>query len=522
MQSSKSYVIITTEAEGFAEHICDLNKIVDFRYYAPNTSLRGIKQMLYTQVRTNKNFFREKDFKMASKAKKTTALLLASLMCAGAFAGCGGNGGTTTSTAGGTESTAASGDASTASSAGEASIPTVAEITERLKTEAKDGKISLKVWAPNNSKDFIKSMVEKFKTTYAVDGVTYDIKVVEKGEDKCINSLTEDASKGADVFQFPTDQLLTGINAGVLAEVPTVFQGQISSENMEDAVKSCTYENKVYAYPMTSDNGYFLYYNSSKFTADDVKSFETLLAKAKDQKVQVLMPIDNAWYNASFFYAAGCDIKLDTATQKMDLVDFDTDKGVAATKAMADLVNNNKDSFVSSGDDAAISTLLSSGKLQAVVTGTWNTPVIENAWGKENVSATKLPTVKMNGTDTQLHSFGGYKLVGVNSASKFPLASATLATYLTGAEVQQERYNQLQVIPTNNEILATDALKNDPIQKAIEAQRPYSHSQSVCTQKFWDPVASVGSDINNGNLKSSDEAGIKAALQKVVNSVENG
>ena len=464
---------------------------------------------------------------MASKAKKTTALLLASLMCVGAFAGCNGNsnnGGTGStaggSSAGGTESTAST--ASTASSAGEASIPTVAEITERLKTEAKDGKISLKVWAPSNSKDFVKSMVEKFKTTYAVDGVTYEIKVVEKGEDKCINSLTEDSSKGADVFQFPTDQLLTGINAGVLAEVPTVFQGQISSENMEDAVKNCTYENKVYAYPMTSDNGYFLYYTSSKFTADDVKSFETLLDKAAKQKVQAFMTISDAWYTASFFYAAGCDIKLDTATQKMDLIDFDTDKGVAATKAMADLVNNNKDSFVSTGDNAAILTLLSSGKLQAVVTGTWNTPAIENAWGKENVAATKLPTVKMNGTDTQLHSFGGYKLIGVNSASKFPLASATLATYLTGPEVQQERYNQLKVIPTNNDILASDALKNDPIQKAIEAQRPYSHSQSVCTMKFWDPVASVGTDINNGNLKSSDEAGIKAALQKVVKSVEQG
>lgn len=462
---------------------------------------------------------------MASKAKKTTALLLASLMCAGAFAGCGGNGGTTSSTAGGSSSTGgttASGDSSTTSAVGDVSVPTVAEITERLKTEAKDGKISLKVWAPNNSKNFIKDMVEKFKTTYAVDGVTYDIKVVEKGEDKCINSLTEDASKGADVFQFPTDQLLTGVTAGVLAEVPTVFQGQISSENMEDAVKNCTYNNKVYAYPMTSDNGYFLYYNSSKFTADDVKSFETLLAKAKDQSVQVLMPVDNAWYNSSFFYAAGCDIKLDTSTQKMTLDKFASTEGITATKAMADIVNNNKESFVASGDDAAISTLLSSGKLQAVVTGTWNTPVIENAWGKENVAAAKLPTVKMNGTDTQLHSFGEYKLVGVNSASKFPLAAATLATYLTGSEVQKARYEQLQVIPTNNEILATDALKNDKIQKAIEEQRPYSHSQSVCTQKFWDPVASVGKDIINGNLKSSDEAGIKTALEKVVKSVENG
>lgn len=113
-------------------------------------------------------------------------------MCVGAFAGCNGNGnnggtGSTAggSSAGGTESTAST--ASTASSAGEASIPTVAEITERLKTEAKDGKISLKVWAPSNSKDFVKSMVEKFKTTYAVDGVTYEIKVVEKAK---ISALT--------------------------------------------------------------------------------------------------------------------------------------------------------------------------------------------------------------------------------------------------------------------------------------------------------------------------------------------
>ena len=86
---------------------------------------------------------------MASKAKKTTALLLASLMCVGAFAGCGGNGnnggtGSTAggSSAGGTESTAST--ASTASSAGEASIPTVAEITERLKTEAKTARFLLR------------------------------------------------------------------------------------------------------------------------------------------------------------------------------------------------------------------------------------------------------------------------------------------------------------------------------------------------------------------------------------------
>ena len=52
LQSSKSYVIITTEANGFAECIYDLNKIVEISAYAPNTSLRGTRQMLCTQVRT--------------------------------------------------------------------------------------------------------------------------------------------------------------------------------------------------------------------------------------------------------------------------------------------------------------------------------------------------------------------------------------------------------------------------------------------------------------------------------------
>lgn len=70
LQSSKSYVIITTEAEGFAECICDLNKIVDFRYYAPNTSLRGIKQMLYMQVRTNKNFLERRILKWQVRQKR--------------------------------------------------------------------------------------------------------------------------------------------------------------------------------------------------------------------------------------------------------------------------------------------------------------------------------------------------------------------------------------------------------------------------------------------------------------------
>lgn len=470
---------------------------------------------------------------MASKAKKTAALLLASLMCAGAFAGCGTGAGTESSTANGN-----SNNGGTESSTGSGQKASVDDLKEAIKQEADAAgvkKIELKVWAPSGDKKFVKAALEGldtykdkgydftgkgFKDVYKVDGIEYSFKVLDVGENDAVGKLTEDPSKGADVFQFPTDTLLRGVQAKAIAEVPEILQTQINEENMEDAIKNAQVDGKTYAYPMTSDNGYIMFYDKATFTEDDVKSFEGLLDKAKQKKATVLMAIDNAWYNAGFFYAAGCTIDLDTKTNKMTLGKFADQEGVNAVKAMKALVDNYKDTFIGTGDDAAISTRLSDGKLKAVVTGTWNTTALEETWGKDNLGAAKLPTVKMAGADTQVHSFAGYKLIGVNAQSKYPGTSAVVASFLTGKDVQTARYGVRKLIPTNNEVRNSDAVKSNPIVQATDAQKEFGHSQSVCTQAFWEPIASIGTDLNNGNLKS--DADIKAALEKQVKSVENG
>lgn len=451
---------------------------------------------------------------MSSKAKRSAALVLAAMMCATAFAGCNSGG---TSNPSGNPSTNPSGNPNGSSAAPTVERPSDDKIKELIKKEAKDGTIELKVWAPGGDKKFVKGVTEKFVEKYKIDGVTYNIKVVEKGEDKCIASLTEDPKKGADVFQFPTDQLLTGVQSGALAEVPAIYQGSMIEANMPEAIESCKNGDKLYAYPMTSDNGYFMFYDKSVFTEDDVKSFESLLAKAESTGNNVLMPFDNAWYNASFFYAAGCDIQLDTATSKMKLVDFASDKGVNAVKAMIDLSKSK--SMIIKGDDAAIATELSTGKLKAVVTGTWNTANIKKTFGENNFAATKLPTAKIGGQDTQLHSFGGFKIVGVKKSTEYPVTSATLAEYMTSEEIQIERYKERNMIPTNNKARENDAVKSDPTAAAIEAQRPYSHSQSVCTQAFWKPVGAIGSKESISGYKTDDD--IMNGLKNAVNSVES-
>ena len=48
----------------------------------------------------------------------------------------------------------------------------------------------------------------------------------------------------------------------------------VKSRNLPGSVGAATMNDKLYAYPMTADNGYFLYYDASILSAEDVQSVE--------------------------------------------------------------------------------------------------------------------------------------------------------------------------------------------------------------------------------------------------------
>ena len=66
--------------------------------------------------------------------------------------------------------------------------------------------------------------------------------------------------------------------AGALQEI-LLNPEDVKSRNLTGSVEAATMDGKLYAYPMTADNGYFLYYDKSVLSEDDVKSMDTLLAK---------------------------------------------------------------------------------------------------------------------------------------------------------------------------------------------------------------------------------------------------
>ena len=250
---------------------------------------------------------------------------------------------------------------------------------------------------------------------------------------------------------------------------------------------------------------------------EDVQSFDAMIAKAKAANKAVFFEMGNAWYNAGFFFTAGCTIKYENGVQTATLA---SDEGVAAVKAMCHIAENIGSGFEgdpgSAGANAFIAQGFKDGKLAAAVTGTWNGPAIKEAIGDANVGAAKLPTVLMNDEQKQLDSFGGYKLIGVNAYTKYPITAQALAYYLGKAESQVKRYNVRGLIPTATAALEEDAIKNDVARIAIAAQEPFSHAQGQSVAgKFWGAgVGGYGGDILNAKGKM-DEAKIREDLAKI-------
>ena len=55
------------------------------------------------------------------------------------------------------------------------------------------------------------------------------------------------------------------------------------------AVEAASVEGTLYAYPLTADNGYFLYYNKAYFSDEDIQSLERMLEQAEQAERLVAM-----------------------------------------------------------------------------------------------------------------------------------------------------------------------------------------------------------------------------------------
>lgn len=368
--------------------------------------------------------------------------------------------------------------------------------------------VSLKVWGAQDDQQMLREMCEAFAAANPEKTYTFQFGVVGEGEAK--NMILDDPEAAADVFHFSNDQLADLVAAGALAQIGGSYKEKVIAENGAGSVTAAMADGKLYAFPATADNGYFLYYNKAVFE-NAPGSMEEILAACTDGK-RFAMKLTDSWYVASFFLTAGCTFSEEKT------IDFNSEAGLAAAKAMNALVKDPRYISYGADYDSAVVTGFGEGTVVAAVSGTWLADKIANEIGEENLGAAKLPTIQIGGEEMQMRGFAGYKMVGVNAGSKAIEDAVKLSAWLTNEENQMKRYTDRGMGPSNTAAAESSAVKENVVLAALAEQLQFSVSQNNVPASYWAAADGFGTDLVSGTVP--DDA-LAAKLDTLTDTVNN-
>lgn len=389
--------------------------------------------------------------------------------------------------------------------------------------DASNETVKLTLWGAEGDQDFLKGVVKNFEAAYPDQ--KFDIQIGVESESTAKDTVMTDIEAAADVYSFASDQLADLVRAGALAnlddpELSDVYSkagksiDDIKAANVEDSIEAASVDGKLYAFPTSGANTYFLYYDSSVISEEDAASWDTLLAAAKKAGKKVGMTLNSGWYNASFFYGAGFTTGLNedgTTTMDWNGTSAAGYKGTDVVKSMLDIASNSAFKPIT---DGKISDTIASGDLCAVVSGVWDAPNAQKVWG-DGYAAVKLPTYTLGDDQIQMAPAYGYKFEAVNAYSKNLGWATLLAEYIANEESQTAHFEQVETPPTNKKSLELDSLKENVAVLAATSEGEFGVIQNV-GGKFWDPTKTFGEMIAKRKVKSGDEAAIQEMLDNLV------
>ena len=363
-----------------------------------------------------------------------------------------------------------------------------------------DGEI--KVWVADAAVEFTRAQIDAFKAAHT-EYANMTVTVEPMGEGDAATAMITDVESGADIYGFAQDQLSRLVAAGALEEVAPDNKPLVTAENDAGSVAAATLGDVMYAYPLTSDNGYFLYYDKSVVT--DPNTLETIIADCEKAGKGFYMEINSGWYQTAFFFGAGCTLTYDVNNEGSLVAchcDYASENGVKALKAMISVAKSPAFSNASSASNAT--------NIGAIVDGAWDAKTVQEKMG-DNYAATKLPTV----AGYQMGGFGGFKLLGVKPQTDDAKLAAcdALAYYLASGDVQAARYDALQWGPSNLEAQKLDAIQTNAALSALAAQRSHCVGQGQYPNDYWSLATALGDSVIAGEYDNYTDEQLLEVLQ---------
>lgn len=357
--------------------------------------------------------------------------------------------------------------------------------------------IALKVWAAEEDQTLTSELVEKFKA--ANPDQTFDITIGVESEANAKDDILVDPEAAADVFAFASDQIVDLVNANVLQAVQDV--DTVTNNNVLGSVEASTVDGTLYAYPMSADNGYFLFYDSNVVT--DPSNWDAILADCAAAGKKAGMVMASGWYNAGFFYGAGFTTALNadgSTAMDWNTTSADGIAGVDVAQAMVDIATNAAFLPITDGDTA---NQIATGQLGAIVSGAWDAVAVQDAFG-DGYAATVLPTYTCGGEQIPMGSAAGYKMIGVNANSAQVGWAMELALFLTNEESQAERFAQREIGPSNIAVGQSEGVQESVALAAVTAQNGSNGVVQMVGANYWDPSKTFGEILAQGNPDGTD------------------
>ncbi len=376
---------------------------------------------------------------------------------------------------------------------------------ESSSVEARD--ISLVMWASEDDLDFVKEYAEKWADEYAeanedVNSVTVDVQII--GEDVATENATKDLAAAADVFGVANDQLSTLASANAIYAMPSDVVDEIREIVGDAATESTLYDGTYYGFPYAPNTAEVLYYNTSMYTEDEVKSLNTMVEKDLDGVANLIVTDGGGWNGMTWAATAGiewftgsdptiCTLNNENVTAVLTWLSEHAEGGDKTIQ------------YFGSADDAYA--LLADGKAAALFYGAWASESVENALG-DNFGVAELPTLTVDGVleDEHMVCFGGSKLYVINAQTEEPEAALSLASYFLNEDVQLARYEERSQTPTALALSENETIQENAVVAAELAQGEYTinNDPTASTAGYWDNADALFSGIITGDIAAAD------------------
>lgn len=373
--------------------------------------------------------------------------------------------------------------------------------------------VRLMVWSPqgDQSKDkgeWLQTCCNAFAEEHPEWDITFVYGVAD--EASSAGQVSQDAEASADVFLYANDNLTTMTDADALVKFGGKYREEIEATNSQTSLDSVTKDGEIYGVPFAI-NTWFLFYDKSVFSEEDVKNLDTMLEKGV-----VSVPFTNSWYLPAFYIGNGCTLFGD-GTDASAGVDFGGEKAREVTDYLIDLESN--PNFRIDADGSGIAGMRD-GSINAMFSGSWDAGAIKEALG-DNMGVAALPTYTLNGEEKQMYAYAGTKAVGVNAQSDYMVQAVELAIFLANEYSQRLHYELEDVVPCHTALLEDEEIMSDEVVAAINDTfnrtsilQPNLAEMSNC----WTPVENMGKGIRNGSITHENAAEQTEQMNEAMNS----